>query len=204
MGKINLLTASYDGKLGATVGAPWKALHTVRTYRKPKYTDYPDQLKIRAIFGGMTSFVARFSQQLAILSSLPLRAQSVRNAIIKINKAQFSGTTFDKTTLLVNRGGLPGPTAVTANATKSANTCVINWTAAVSSIITTKAKVVGIVCDVTNDQAWVQAELNSAGTMTIPIQTDTGHALDVYVYLIDYRGSARVGSLSQYQTVTVA
>ena len=89
MGKMNLLKANWEGKVGQTVGAKWKNKSTIRTYTKPSNPDTAAQQSVRTVFGDMTSFVALFADQIKYLSALDTAGQSVRNAIIQANKDQI-------------------------------------------------------------------------------------------------------------------
>lgn len=204
MGLLNLLTGSYDGKVGKTVGAKWKSLKTVRTYAKPSNPNTEAQQTVRSVFKSMTSFTALFTDQIKYLTSLDVRAQSVRNAIIKANKDQIDAGTFDKTTLVVNKGGLPSVTGFTLGTATAGADMTATFTAPVATNITSKAVLVAVAVDEDNKMAGIGTCKLDAATLTIGLKPVSGATIDVYYWIIDYRGSARVGSYSGYATATVA
>lgn len=203
MGKMNLLKANWEGKVGQTVGAKWKDKSTIRTYTKPSNPKTEAQMEVRGVFGQMTAFVALFADQIKYLSALNTRGMSVRNAIIQANKDQITAGTFTPATLLVSRGGLPNVTSVTA--AYASNKVSVTYTAPVATNITSKAKIVAIAVDATNKRAWASAEVFDSDPLEIDTGAlDSGTELDVYYYVIDQRGSSKVGSPSAHATVTVA
>ena len=201
MGKMNLLKANWEGKVGQTVGAKWKNKSTIRTYTKPSNPSTAGQQSVRSVFASMTSFVAMFADQIKYLSALNTAGQSVRNAIIQANKAQMMGGAFDKTTLLISKGGLQKVAGEAANATSGKIT--ITWTKPTATNFTANAELIAVMVQPTSGlveviQAPAIAETVS-GTMTF----ENGN-VDVYVYYLDKRGSNKVASASDYISVTVA
>ena len=75
MGKMNLLKANWEGKVGQTVGAKWKNKSTIRTYTKPSNPNTSGQQSVRGVFAEMTSFVAMFADQIKYLSALNTAGQ---------------------------------------------------------------------------------------------------------------------------------
>jgi hypothetical protein len=201
MGLMNLLKANWTGKVGQTVGAKWKNKSTIRTFTKPAYTNTPAQQTIREGFGDVTSFVALFSDQIKSLSALDTKGMSVRNAIIQLNKDQVIAGSLTPATLKVSRGGLPAPTAFTPTAPAGLQTITASWTPAVGATISEKAKVVVIAVSQEKNFAAVGSALNTAGSLTINASVPASTAIDVYHYLIDYRGSSRVGSVSAHNSI---
>ena len=198
MGKMNLLKANWEGKV---VGAKWKNKSTIRTYTKPSNPSTAGQQSVRGVFASMTSFVALFADQIKYLSALNTAGQSVRNAIIQANKAQIMGGTFDKSTLLISKGGLQKVAGESANATTGKIT--ITWTKPTATNFTANAELVAVMVQPASGlveviQAPAIAETVS-GTMTF----ENGD-VDVYVYYLDKRGSNKVASASDYISVTVA
>jgi hypothetical protein len=202
MGVMNLLKANWTGKVGQTIGSKWKNKSTIRSFTKPAYTNTPAQQEIRAGFGEMTSFVALFAEQIKSLSALDTKGMSVRNAIIKLNKAQITTGALDPATLLLSRGGLPLVSGFSATVPAGLTSINATWTAAAGATISAKARVVVVVVDPASNFAAVGSALNSAGTLSIPATVPAGSTFQVYHYLIDYRGSTRVGSPSAHSTVT--
>lgn len=198
MGKLNVLRSLWYGKVGETVGAKWKNLATIRTYAKPANPNTEAQQEVRGVFKQMTSFVSLFAAQVNYLSSLDTRSMSVRNAIIKANKAQISAGTFDPATLVVNKGGLPNVTGFTVTAHAAGADWTATFTAPVATNLTDKAKLIAIVVDSENLIAGVGEALLSAGTVNVPVRATAGATCHVYYYVIDYRGSSRVGSNSAH------
>lgn len=201
MGILNLLKASYVGKVGQTVGAKWKNLSTIRVFTKPAYTNTPAQQTVRAGFGDVSSFSALFTDQLRSLSALSVKGMSVRNAIIRLNADMVNAGTLTESALQISRGGLPRPTGFTATAPAGLASINATWTPITGVSISDKARVVVVVVSQTANFALVGSALNSAGTLSLPGSIPASTQLHVYAYLIDYRGSSRVGSRNIYQAV---
>ena len=195
MGLLNVLQAKWDGKVGQTVGAKWKNKATIRAYAKPANPNTASQQSIREIFKDASKFIALFSDQIKTLTSLNTRSMSVRNAIIKANKDQFVvGGAFDPKTLIVNKGGLQTPEGFRYDD----NTHTLSWTPPTATNISDKAIVVCIVVSAASNIAVIETARAKAGSLSCP---STGALTDaIYGYMIDYRGSTRVGSNSvQFQ-----
>lgn len=200
MGKLNLIQGKWEGKVGQTVGAKWKNLATLRSYAIPSNPKTQAQETVRTVFKDMTSFVALFADQIKYLTSLNTRGMSVRNAIIKANSEQITAGTFSKDTLVINKGGLPNATGVTATATAAAAT--VRFTRPVATNLTDKAEIVVVVVDGTNKIAGVGKAALTETSVQVNVALQDGVQSDVYYWVIDYRGSARVGSYSGHTTVT--
>lgn len=203
MGKMNLLKANWEGKVGQTVGAKWKNRSTIRTYTKPSNPKTAAQLSVRGAFAEMTSFVALFADQIKYLSALNTSGQSVRNAIIQANKMQIQSGTFDKTTLLISKGGLQKVSGEMAEAaTKKVK---VTWTNPTATNFTAKAKLVAVMVQEASGLVDVVTEDAKKGTtgITSNIDFEVGN-VDVYVYFLDVRGSSKVASISDYLSATIA
>jgi hypothetical protein len=203
MGKMNLLKAKWDGKVGQTVGAKWKNLATIRTYAKPSNPNTSAQQTIRTGFKQVTSFVALFSDLIRYQSSLDTRGQSVRNAIISANKTQMVAGTITKADLIVNKGGLPNVTSASLGTPAAGTNLTLTYTKPVATNITAKAKIVAVAVDEENKIAGVGVGPLADETVEIAMAPLAGATVDVYYWVIDYRGSARVGSYSGYLTASV-
>lgn len=204
MGKMNLLKANWEGKVGQTVGAKWKNKSTIRTYTKPSNPDTAAQQSVRGVFGAMTSFVALFADQIKYLSALDTAGQSVRNAIIKANKAQIDAGTFSKSTLLISKGGLQK--VANEAATASAGKITVTWDKPTATNFTANAKLIAVcvqestgLVEVLEGEAKPTGAAELEGTMTF-----SAGKVDVYVYFLDKRGSNKVASLSDYIEVTIS
>ena len=201
MGKMNLLKANWEGKVGQTVGAKWKNKSTIRTYTKPSNPNTAGQQSVRGVFASMTTFVAMFADQIKYLSALNTAGQSVRNAIIQANKAQMMGSAFDKTTLLISKGGLQKVAG--ENASETAGKITVTWTKPTATNFTANAELIAVMVQPASGLVEVITAPASAetvsGTMTF-VQGD----VDVYVYYLDKRGSNKVASASDYISVTIA
>lgn len=203
MGKMNLLKANWEGKVGQTVGAKWKNRSTIRTYTKPSNPKTAAQVAVRSAFKEMTSFVALFADQIKYLSALNTSGQSVRNAIIQANKVQIQDGTFEKVDLIISKGGLQkvaGETAVAA--TKKVK---VTWNNPTATNFTDKAKLVAVMVQESSGLVDVVTEDAKKGTvgLTSSIDFDIGN-VDVFVYYLDVRGSSKVASVSDYLTVSIA
>lgn len=203
MGKMNLLKGNWEGKVGQTVGAKWKNKSTIRTYTKPSNPKTAAQMSVRSAFAQMTAYVALFADQIKYLSALNTSGQSVRNAIIQANKMQISDGTFNKTSLMVSKGGLQKVT--NEQATASAGKITVTWDKPTATNFTKDAKLVAICIQESSGLVEVlEAEAKPAGSATVSGNiTFANGSVDVYVYFLDKRGSNKVASLSDYLTVEV-
>ena len=200
MGKMNLLKADWQGKVGQTVGAKWKNLSTIRTYTKPSNPNTASQQKIRSVFAQMTSFVALFADQIKYLSALNTSGQSVRNAIIQANKSQIMDGAFNKDTLIISKGGLQKVAGEAA--TQSAGKVTITWNAPTATNFTENAKLVAVMVQPESGLVEVAEADSKAATITGNITFASG-SVDIYVYYLDKRGSNKVASISDHLSVTV-
>lgn len=203
MGKMNLLKGKWDGKVGQTVGAKWKDKSTIRTYSIPANPKTQAQTTVRTGFKDVSSFVSLFSDMIKYLTSLDTRAMSVRNAIMKANAEMIASGALTVGDLVVNKGGLPNATVSAATAATATGKVTLTFTAPVATNLTAKAKLVGIAVNPNKSVAGVGTALLTATTLSIDCACATGNAVSVYWYVIDYRGSARVGSISDYIAATV-
>lgn len=204
MGKMNLLKANWEGKVGQTVGAKWKNKSTIRSYTKPSNPDTAAQQKVRGVFGSMTSFVALFADQIKYLSALNTAGQSVRNAIIQANKTQIETGTFDKSTLLISKGGLQKVAGETGTA--AAGIVTVNWSNPTATNFTENAKLIAVLVQSSSGLVEViEADAKAVGSPSVTgsIVFESG-TVDAYVYFLDKRGSNKVASISDYLSITVA
>lgn len=203
MGKMNLLKGNWEGKVGETVGAKWKNKSTIRTYTKPANPNTAAQQSVRSVFAQMTSFVAMFADQIKYLSALNTAGQSVRNAIIQINKSMIAGGTFNKANLLISKGGLQKVAGESAEAaTKKVK---VTWNNPTATNFTADAKLIAVMVQAESGLVDVVEAPATEGTtgITSGIDFETG-SVDVYVYFLDKRGSNKVASISDYLTVAIA
>ena len=203
MGKMNLLKANWEGKVGQTVGAKWKNKSTIRTYTKPANPDTAAQQSVRGVFGDMTSFVALFADQIKYLSALNTAGQSVRNAIIQANKDMISAGTFTKANLIISKGGLQKVAGETGAAVS--NKVKITWNNPTATNFTANAKLIAVMVQPASGLVDVVEGAANAGStgITSAIDFEAGD-VDCYVYFLDKRGSNKVASLSDYLSVTIA
>lgn len=204
MGKLNILKAAYYGKVGETVGAKWKNKNTVRVLTIPSNPNTMAQQTVRTGFKDISKFVALFADQIKTVSALNTRGMSVRNAIIKENKMMVSAGTLTPNDLVISKGGLPTPQGAAATASQADGQVTVPVTAITGTNVTAKAKIVVVVVSQNAQQAWVKVEDNTTKSITVDTGLTGVNPFDVYIYAIDYRGSAKVGSLSRYQQVTPA
>lgn len=200
MGKMNLLKAKYDGKVGQTVGSKWKNQATLRTYSKPSNPNTEAQQAVRGAFASITSFVALFADQIKYLNALDTSGMSVRNAIIKLNKDKMNGSTIDFSTLVVSKGGLQKP--INATLANDSGTPKFTWSAPTATNFTAEAKAVAIFVDPT-DQIVDVVEV-AVNALEAEASMSFGTNSDVYgfLYFLDKRGSNKIASLSVASKVT--
>lgn len=201
MGKMNLLKANWEGKVGQTVGAKWKNKSTIRTYTKPSNPDTAAQQSVRGVFGAMTSYVAMFADQIKYLSALNTAGQSVRNAIVQINKAMIMDGTFEKSNLIISKGGLQKVAGEAGSAT--AGKITITWNKPTATNFTSAAKLIAVMVQSETGLVEVAEADANAETLTGNMTFENG-TVDVYVYFLDKRGSNKVSSTSDYIAVTVS
>lgn len=201
MGKMNLLKANWEGKVGQTVGAKWKNKSTIRTYTKPSNPSTAGQQKVRGVFAQMTTFVALFADQIKYLSALNTAGQSVRNAIIQANKSQIDAGTFDKATLLISKGGLQKVAGEAATA--SAGKITVTWSKPTATNFTANAKLIAVMAQPASGLVEVVEADADDETVTGEMTFEAG-TVDVYVYYLDKRGSNKVASASDYLSVTIS
>ena len=201
MGKMNLLKANWEGKVGQTVGAKWKNKSTIRTYTKPSNPSTASQQSVRGVFASMTSFVALFADQIKYLSALNTAGQSVRNAIIQANKAQIMNGAFNKETLLISKGGLQKVAG--ENASETSGKITITWTRPTATNFTANAELIAVMLQPTSGLVEVVNAPATTETVSGSMTFETGN-VDVYVYYLDKRGSNKVASASDYISVTIA
>lgn len=201
MGKMNTLKGNYIGKVGQTVGAKWKNLSTERVFTKPANPNTQAQQTVRNGFKAINAFVALFADQIRYKSALDTSGMSVRNAIVKLNKAMVAGNTFTKANLIVSKGGLQKVAGEAATA--SAGKVTVTWTAPTATNFTENAKLVAVMVQEDSGMVEVVEAAADAGTLESTLTFLTGD-VDIYVYYLDKRGSNKIASISDYLTVTIA
>lgn len=201
MGKMNLLKANYEGKVGKTVGAKWKNQSTLRTYTKPSNPNTEAQQTVRSGFKAINAFVALFADQIRYKSALNTAGMSVRNAIVKLNSDMVSGNSFTKENLVISKGGLQKVAGEAATA--SAGKITVTWTAPTATNFTSEAKLIAVAVQEASGMVEVFEAPAEAETATGTLTFEAGD-VDVYVYFLDKRGSNKIASLSDYLSVTVA
>lgn len=201
MGKLHFMTGGYTGKLGETTGAKWKSVKTVRQYATPSNPNTEAQQTVRGGFKAVNAFVALFADQIRYLSGLDTSKMSVRNAIVKLNKEAVAANNFDKSTLIVSKGGLQKVNGETATAT--ANKITVTWTKPTATNFTSEAVLVAVLVQEKSGMVEVVTAKADAETVSGNLAFETGD-VDVYVYYLDKRGSNKIASLSDYIKVTVA
>ena len=200
MGKMNLLKANWYGKVGQTVGAKWKNKSTIRTYTKPANPDTAGQQTVRGGFAAITSFVALFADGIRYKSALDTAGQSVRNAIIKLNKEMVAAGSLTKADLLISKGGLQKPTVSAASlATVKVS---VTFAAPTATNFTNKAKLIVVAVDGVDGVVDVFEAAPDAGTAAGTVTFSGSNDVDVYAYWLDYRGSNKVASASVYKAIT--
>lgn len=194
MGVMNLLKANYNGKVGQTVGAKWKDLSTLRTYSKPANPNTEAQQSVRNAFKQITSFVALFADLIKYKSALDTSGMSVRNAIIKLNKAMIASGTVALDDLLISKGGLQKP--IGSAMTNTGGHPAFSWSAPTATNFTPNAKAVAVFVNQTDMIVDVVEADVSALAATSSVDFGTTNTVQGYLYFIDKRGSNKVASLS--------
>ncbi len=200
MGKMNLLKANWYGKVGQTVGAKWKNKSTIRTYTKPANPDTAAQQTVRGGFAAITAFVALFADGIRYKSALDTAGQSVRNAIIKLNKEMVAAGSLTKADLLISKGGLQKPTVSTA--ALAAGKVTVSFAAPTATNFTNKAKLIVVAVDDVDGVVDVFEAAPDAATAEGTVTFSSSNNVDVYAYWLDFRGSNKVASSSVYKQIT--
>lgn len=204
MGKMNLLKAAYTGKVGETVGAKWKDKNTIRVRTVPANPNTQAQQTVRGGFAEMSKFVSLFADQIKTTSALNTRGMSVRNAIMKMNKEMIAGGTLDAENLVISSGGLPTPGGTAPTAASGNGAVTVPLVEVTGTNITDKCKLVVVVVAPSANQGFVQVEDNATASATVNTGIAGTDEIFVYVYALDYRGSAKVASASRGHAVTPA
>lgn len=201
MGIMNTLKGNYTGKVGQTVGSKWKNLSTERVFTKPSNPNTEAQQTVRTGFKDINAFVALFADQIRYKSALDTSGMSVRNAIVKLNKLMVAGGTFDKTDLLISKGGLQKVSGEAGTA--SGGVVTITWNAPTATNFTSAAKLIAVLVQADSGMVEVVEAAANAGTVSGTLQFSAGK-VDAYVYFLDKRGSNKIASASDYLEITVA
>lgn len=202
MGKMNLLKAKYDGKVGQTVGAKWKNKSTIRTYSIPANPKTDAQMKVRDAFSKITKYVALFSDSIKYLTALNTAGMSVRNAIIKLNKDMIDSGEVTTANLQISKGGLQKPNGFTATKGSDDNLISATWTAPTATNFTSKAKLIVVAVDEETQIVDVFSADAKAGTAKGTVAFADATDIQVFGYFLDYRGTSKVGSVSVESTIS--
>lgn len=201
MGIMNTLKGNYTGKVGQTVGSKWKNLSTERVFTKPSNPNTEAQQTVRTGFKDINAFVALFADQIRYKSALDTSGMSVRNAIVKLNKSMVAGGTFDKTNLLISKGGLQKVSGEAGTA--SGGVVTITWNAPTATNFTSAAKLIAVLVQADSGMVEVVEAAANAETVSGTLQFSAGK-VDAYVYFLDKRGSNKIASASDYLEITIA
>lgn len=201
MGKMNLLKANWEGKVGETVGAKWKNKKTIRTYTKPSNPNTQAQRTVRSVFKDMTSFVALFADQIKYLTALNTSGMSVRNAIIKLNKSMIEDGTADFSNLLISKGGLQKPIVTEVTIEPGTQNIIMGWIPPTATNFTEDAKAVAVIVDVTTGVAEIVTADVKNGATKSKLTYQESDDIYVFIYYLDKRGNAKVASDSVSKTV---
>jgi hypothetical protein len=151
----------------------------------------------------MSKFCSLFTGLIKSVSPLDTRGQSVRNALVSLNKDMLKLNSFNPANLIVSRGGLPNIHELEVQIHDGGDGALIQWQRVTGPTITVKALLVWIMVNLDENFAAAEWELNSKGFFDSVVQYPAGATLHVYNYLLDYRGSSKVGSASTHQSVVV-
>lgn len=201
MGIMNTLKGNYTGKVGQTVGSKWKNLSTERVFTKPSNPNTEAQQTVRTGFKDINAFVALFADQIRYKSALDTSGMSVRNAIVKLNKEMVASGTFDKTNLLISKGGLQKVSSEAGTA--SGGVVTITWSKPTATNFTSAAKLIAVLVQADSGMVEVVEADAQAETVSGSLQFASG-TVDVYIYYLDKRGSNKIASLSDYLSITIA
>lgn len=197
MGKMNLLKANWDGKVGETVGSKWKNRKTIRTYTKPSNPNTQAQQSVRGAFKDLSSFVALFADQIKYRNALDTAGMSARNQIIHLNREQIADGTFDASDLIISKGGLQKPMGL-ARSGGSGAVVSVTWTAPTATNFTDNAEMVVVAVDKENQTVDVFGAKATALSAEGTVSFAAGSTVEVYAYYLDKRGSNKIASNSVY------
>lgn len=201
MGKLKLIQGTWFGKVGELTGAKWKSVKTVRSYAIPSDPKTAAQEEVRTVFGDINAFVALFADQIKYLSGLDTKSQSVRNAIVKLNKDQIDAGAFDETTLLVSKGGLQKPISFAVTLDSTDKVVKATWTKPTATNFTDEAKAIIVAVDAENQVVDVMTAKFDDEEATGTVAFDATAKPQCYMYYLDKRGSNKIASLSVAEAV---
>lgn len=204
MGKLHLITGYWEAKVGELVGAKWKSVKTVRAYAVPSNPNTESQQTVRSVFKEMSQFISIFADGIKYLTALDTKSMTLRNAIMHINKDQFSSGTFSATDLLISKGGLPAPINISsATVTSSSYKPVVVVTISAATNITSEAKLITVFVDTQNEVYDVVETPISADDISYTVTSNvtfqantTANSVYCYTYILDKHGSYKVASKS--------
>jgi hypothetical protein len=102
MATMNLLTGSWDGKLGKTVGQKWKNKHVIKAAADGKVTPSPAQTKALLVFGVLQRVIRQLQVQIQPGIYHPSPKMTIQNLWVHHSKAAIAGGIF-------NPGEIRGP-----------------------------------------------------------------------------------------------
>lgn len=204
MGIMNLLKANWYGRVGETVGAKWKDKSTIRTYAKPSDPKTAKQEGVRAVFGDINHLVALFADSIKYVSALDTKGMSVRNAIVRLNKAQIEEKGFDAADVIISKGGLQKPQGVTFSKDADGNKVTVAFEAPTATNFTSAAVAVLVVAQPEQDVADVATAQVTAGKVTSNIAFAGEGTIYGWIYFFDKRGTSKVASVSVESEVTAS
>lgn len=196
MGKLKLIQGYWAGKVGEFTGAKWKSRKTVRAYAVPADPKTAAQQEVRSVFGQINAFVALFADQIKYKSALDTKAQSVRNAIVKLNKEMIVENDFNEENLLISKGGLQKPMTFAVSMDSGSNAVKATWVKPTATNFSEKAKAIIVAVDNENQVVDVIEANFDDETATGTVAFDATAKPQCFMYYIDYRGSNKVASLS--------
>lgn len=102
MGTMNLLTGSFDGKVGKVVGSKWKSLHTIRSAVDGKAPSTATQTAALLAFGSLQRVIRKIQTVIQPTIYNPCPKMTEQNAWVHLSKTAVDGGVF-------NPGGIKGP-----------------------------------------------------------------------------------------------
>ena len=199
MARVNLITGSWDGKVGQLVGAKWKDKKTIRAYVIPKDTKNDKQLQNRRRLTEAAQYISLFHDKIKPLTPLNVRGMTLINSIIKASPFLFKDDTFIPEHLIFSKGRLPPIHSVQQD--YAAGNMILYIEKGLELNLSPKAKIVYAIYNTETEIAEVDA---------IPYTDDTiyfhenfsdvfiiGSIAIVHLWIIDYQGQTLIASNSK-------
>jgi hypothetical protein len=116
MARLKFIHGTFVGRLGEFVGSTWKGINYIKTFTKPANPNTPAQASVRLVFQLVSAWASALYSN-GLQSIIPsAKKMSVRNSIIKANKAMFTEGQFTAEALQICKANFSPVTSFPGNA----------------------------------------------------------------------------------------